>query len=362
MLGSVRTRNNPSSYKYTTSSSIATKLVKTNLNIKTSSNLISAAYASRTWQKHDSAHTSFLSFCEEKGVNYSWPLSEEALILYTAWLINERGLKSSTAEAYLASLRCIHKLRNLNDQNFENFILKTIIRGGSNLESYNMQVGKSRKVMTLPLLKLIGHEIASTSWSQHNKQVFWSACTLAFFGSFRLGEILSPTELSFSEKDTLLWRDVRIIEKDHILIHLKSPKSRVKDGEFIDIFSFKGHGVCPVKSLIVLRDLASSLSHEFLDFPVFIFLSGKGLTSRTLNFTLHSLLSSRLGPKAEEVSGHSFRAGIPSVLARFPELSNSSDIKTWGRWKSDSYCLYTRLKNEQKRKIFSLISNLLSIP
>ena len=63
--------------------------------------------------------------------------------------------------------------------------------------------------MSLPLLKLIGHEIAKASWDPNSKQVIWTACVVAFCGSFRLGEILAKNEWSFNTTETLLWSDVK---------------------------------------------------------------------------------------------------------------------------------------------------------
>ena len=45
--------------------------------------------------------------------------------------------------------------------------------------------------MSLPLLKLLSHELAKSDWTVDKKATVWAACTTAFFGSFRLGEILS---------------------------------------------------------------------------------------------------------------------------------------------------------------------------
>ena len=92
--------------------------------------------------------------------------------------------------------------------------------------------------MTLPLLKLLGHEIAKSNWGENSKHTVWTAFIFAFFGSFRMGEILPQQEKSFSPRDTLLWGDKKFLEQNHILIHIKSPKSRLPQGEFVDIFSF----------------------------------------------------------------------------------------------------------------------------
>ena len=122
------------------------------------------------------------------------------------------------------------------------------------MEIYADQVKGTRKVMSLPLLKILGNEIAKTTWDENSKQVVWSALTLAFFGSFRMGEILSQQENSFSPRDTLLWSDLKFLDQNHILIHVKTPKSRLPQGEFIDIFTFEGHNVCPVRALMALQD------------------------------------------------------------------------------------------------------------
>ena len=226
------------------------------------------------------------------------------------------------------------------------------------MEIYADQVKGTQKVMSLPLLKILGNEIAKTTWDENSKQVVWSALTLAFFGSFRMGEILSQQENSFSPKDTLLWSDLKFLDQNHILIHVKTPKSRLPQGEFIDIFTFEGHNVCPVRALMALRDTYPAADQ---DSPVFRFSNGSFLTKTRVNSMLPQLLSPHLGPDSCEISGHSFRAAIPAVLGRHPDVANSSDIMGWGRWKSQAYLSYTRLKLRQKKDAFSKITNLLNL-
>ena len=249
-------------------------------------------------------------------------------------------------------------MQNLNASNFDSFILRSMIRGKENLEIYSEDVKKTRKVMTLALLKILGHEISQQNWSNNSKQVIWGSFTLAFFGCLRLGEILPQNENSFCKEDTLLWEDIKIISENHILIHLKTPKSKLPEGEFVDIFSFKGYGVCPVKALLRLNQ--SSLPHTQTS-PVFQFSTGICLTRRKVNEILQTLLREHIGEEASHVTGHSFRAAIPSVLAMHPTVASSSDIMGWGRWRSDAYLTYTRLKSDQKRTTFSTITDLLKL-
>jgi hypothetical protein len=71
-------------------------------------------------------------------------------------------------------------------------------------------------------------------------------------------------------------------------------------------------------------------------------------------------LRPHLGHQASSIQGHSFRAAIPSAMANNPDLAGENDIKTWGRWNSDSFKLYTRLQYNQKKVIFNKITSALN--
>jgi hypothetical protein len=63
------------------------------------------------------------------------------------------------------------------------------------------------------------------------------------------------------------------------------------------------------------------------------------------------------------ISCHSFRAGLPSMMAEHPEEMSAEDIRHWGRLSSNSnsYQAYTRLKTNQKQKLYGKIVNALSV-
>ena len=77
-----------------------------------------------------------------------------------------------------------------------------MIGGKENMEIYSGESKTARKVMTLDLLKLLHHEISKTNWLQDSKQVVWGAFTMAFFGCFRMGELLPQNENSFNKENT----------------------------------------------------------------------------------------------------------------------------------------------------------------
>jgi len=244
---------------------------------------------------------------------------------------------------------------HLSEDGLSSLLLKGIEHSS---DSFNSNTN-TRRVMTLPLLVILGQRIEATSWNPLDKQVVWAAATTCFFGTTRMGEILASQEKSFSPSSDLQWSDVRCSSPDSILIHLKQPKSGIPGGEMVDLFPFPGFNCCPVQALKKLRayQLEADIKDESL--PVFRFGSGKNLTCGMFNKILADLLPEFCVPGRDSITCHSFRAGIPSTLAMFPDLINSDQIKGWGRWQSDCYQLYTRLSLVEKEQIFHKIKQAL---
>jgi len=94
--------------------------------------------------------------------------------------------------------------------------------------------------------------------------------------------------------------------------------------------------------------------------PVFRFESGKMLTPTFLTSTMRVLLHPHIGAAADQLSGHSFRAAIPSALANNDMLATDEEIKLWGRWGSPSYKKYVKLEMKRRKAIFVKITSSLS--
>jgi hypothetical protein len=233
------------------------------------------------------------------------------------------------------------------------------MKGATHLSTQNNPKHNSRRVVTLPILLTLGDRIANSDWDSLTKQTIWAACTTGFFGSFRMGEILAPQAADFSPNTHLTWHCVKESSPTSILIRISQPKSGEQNGEYVDIFPFPGYNCCPVLALKNLKDKqhANGLTND--DLPVFRFTDTHFLTMHHLNSILASLLSDICTPSLNTISCHSFRAGIPSTISLFPDLATSDLIKGWGRWHSDCYQRYTRLKLPQKQNIFAKITTAL---
>ena len=172
------------------------------------------------------------------------------------------------------------------------------------------------------------------------------------FGSFRLGEILPRS--NDQDPETLTWNQIKFSKNGSVVINIRFPKViRDISGDFVDLFEIKNSSFCPFSALKHLSTLRASTTGS--KSPVFQFENGKNLTQRIFSSTVVSLLERHVGSEAKNFSGHSFRAAIPSALANTPDLASDSDIMMWGRWSSESYKCYTRLKHNARKAIFEKI-------
>jgi hypothetical protein len=316
--------------------------------------LLEASQATNSWNKHCSAMNSIEKFCKSHSIATDLPFTLDVLCMYVSWALLTARLKPNTVKAYLVSINTVHKLSNL-PSHVDNYVVQSLITGAENLNMYQKIVVGTRKVMTLQLLKIIGHQIAKENWSENSKAVIWGACVTAFFGSFRFGELLSDSPFNFNPNETLLWKDVQFQQDGSILIHIKMDKNRLPQGSYIDLFTFSGHNCCPIAVLKKLKTFCANPEK-----PIFQFENGKMLTSRYLNDTVQKLLYPIIGEPATLISGHSFRAALPSAMANDPLAIKDIEIKNWGRWSSESYLLYTRLKLKQKKSLFEKITSVLN--
>ena len=277
------------------------------------------------------------------------------------YCISVKKLKPTSIRAYFSALVCLHKLRGFTSFEISDSMVDSFLRGAGNLlmSSPNPPTN-TRRVVTIPILRHLGHKLRTSGWSAETIQNIWTAALLAFFGSMRMGELLSPWEDKLDPTATLTWACVKFRPDNSFLLHIKMPKMGTAEGEFVDIFPFPNLQLCPVSALRRHHSLQAKLGKAQLSDPVFSFPSGKFLTPAAFNSSLRSLLSDICDYKRDTISGHSFRAGIPSAVARCPDLMSSDDIKNWGRWASSTYQRYTRLKNEEKAQIFNKIVTILS--
>jgi len=332
-----------------------------NLLLENLCDFISASLAKSTWSKYSSGWKALEDYEKFCSINLSFPLSKEHLRGFATFCLSVKKIQPSSTRSYLSAITALHRIKGFSNFEIKDDIVSAALKGAGNLVmSSDSPPSSTRRAMSLQLLKHLGHRLKRTNWDPLTIQTIWTACTVAFFSSARMGELLSEEEFNFDASATLTWSCVKLRADGSILLHLRQPKSSNKEGDFLDIFEFKGHNVCPVKAINRLISMQDKPISRLSTVPVFTLPNGKFLTTKKLNNILQSLFSDICEPGKNSISCHSFRAGVPSVLNKFPELASSDDIKGWGRWNSDCFQRYTRLRIDQKKKIFAKITWALS--
>ena len=317
--------------------------------------LVIYSATSQTWAKHCSAWKLFNSFCCEFSIANKLPIPVEYIRAFATWALTKKGLKSSTVRSYVSSLNTAHALSNNKNTNFcSDTCIKMALKGADNFNALHREPRIVRLPMNIHLLDILGDRISVLDWNAFSKQVLWTACTVCFFTSCRMGELLPCFEKNFDPMTTLLWGNVKFLSESEVIILIPYCKTKGFEGKLIDLYPLTGDSKCPVAAISLLKKMASKLGFGKNEDPVFAFKQGKYLTKEYLNRILMNLIGDFCDCN-HSITGHSFRAAIPSLLASHPDQHSIAELKEWGSWQSDSYKLYTKSERDKRRVLFGKI-------
>ena len=173
----------------------------------------------------------------------------------------------------------------------------------------------------------------------------WAIACVAFFGFFRLGELLPESASSFNLATDLTWGDVAVDNQANprmVRVHLKKSKcDQFGVGSNI-ILGRTGNVLCPVAA--ILQFIATRGGHPG---PFFIDSSQRVITKQWFVGHIRNTLNT-LGLPQHNYAGHSFRAGAATTAA----LAGVEDstIQTLGRWQSAAFLQYVRCPVSSSRR------------
>jgi hypothetical protein len=322
---------------------------------------VHASVAASTWSRYASGWKAFEEFQREAKKQFTWPLGSEVIQAFVGYCLAVKNLKPASVNTYLSSVVKMHRLKGYSDYKIDRETIENYTRGAANmLLSGPAPPSNKRRVMTLQILRLLGHQLASSGWAENTQQTIWAASLVGFFSSARMGELLAPHEVGLDPTATLTWGCVQYRDDGSVLLHIRLPKMMTPEGDFVDLFPFPESSLCPVAALTRMYWQQKEAGLGGLESAVFTYATGKQLTREGLNAALKTLLEPLFDFTEGSISCHSFRAALPSALAARPQQVSAEDIKNWGRWSSDAYQTYTRLKHQQKRELYSKIINTLT--
>jgi hypothetical protein len=142
---------------------------------------LAQSISSSTWKRHVSAWNSFNSFLSSQNLSPAWPISLPLLRQFSIWAHSNRHLHPHTIEAYLSSLSQIHQMLGFPNLHARaDFLIQSFLKGSQHSRFYEPTSSPTRRTITFSILKLIGHQIASSPWSFNSRLTVWTTALVAF--------------------------------------------------------------------------------------------------------------------------------------------------------------------------------------
>ena len=257
-----------------------------------------------TWDSYLTAWRSYEHFCIVRQVPFYFPCDVETITDYLSYLRYEKKVEATTALSYLSALRTLHLLNRYDDSAFDDGLVDIFKEGITNDSLVVNSTTISRYVMTWEVLQLLGYHLHySTNFNRYDIQVIWLACLLGYFGSLRMGEILSYTTTKFDPVRGINWNKIKLIEGTLIIVARLPKCSEDKLGKVVNYLPYStNYSLCPVYNAIKLVKMNPQAVKGD---PVFKLSNGKLLTMQKMNQILKQCLKPVL-PDATYTC-HSFR-------------------------------------------------------
>ena len=298
--------------------------------------------ATNSNQTYATGLASYIKSCKKWGTNPTFPPSMEQQLTWQADM-SAANLSAGTMRCYWAAVARVCQMMT-GTKLERHLVVDMSIRGAANTVARRKKV-----VMTYPVLRELKASLDRQpvkKMTAEVKAMVWAVAATAMCGSFRLGELLPTRGKDGRLSGGLLKKDLRRMATRiqgtgtsvaFYSAKVRQPKER-KNGEEpsleVELFSSGGF-FCPVSAIDRYMKTRPEEGRE--GNWTFLFPNGSPITKSQFNKILRKLLKHIDG--YQDVAGHSFRRGVPSLMAR----AGYSDemIARQGRWRSNAFELYT---------------------
>ena len=164
----------------------------------------------------------------------------------------------------------------------------------------------------------------------------------------------SHKKSEYDPRHTLLRNDIELKEVvvdgspvEVLMISIKSPKEAQGSSVKVELFA-NGTKSCPVN---VFKKLLNTWGRsKRLAIPLMTRSDGTMWSGRELNKLLVPLTKGITKPGWKRILSHSFRSGIPTLMARAGY--SDGEIQRQGRWRSSAFLAYCKLGRAARWKNF----------
>ena len=279
--------------------------------------------AASTLASYKSAQHRYLTFCQDAAIRVPFPLREDTLSRYAAYL-GQQSLKHRTIKAYMSALRFGQIHRGMGDPFRAQAmpLLEYVLAAIKRTQPKTHTPPKPRLSITPAILAHL-HPKWITNPPSHGGLMLWAAACTEFFGFLQAGEFTVPSASSYDKEVHLNLHDLATDS------HTSPSMFRVRGKtdpfrQEVDIYlGATGAAICPVRALWSYLEKQGPAPG-----PLFVFNTDAPLTRTALVDHLHrALRQSAFEPNL--YNGHSFRIGAATTAAK--SGIEDSLIQTLGR-------------------------------
>ena len=288
--------------------------------------LLSSALSAGSRKLYSRAWTVFREFYERfvSPNSFSLPVTTTTIVLFVSYL-RARKLAPSTISSYLSAISYVHKMKVLRDPT-KTFLIQKLLTA----------VGRERLPITKPVLFQLVCSLQHTLSSAEQRTLFTAMSLIAFYGFFRIGELVSKSPASCNS--VVQFNNLSFLSTDSCIQSLKITICQFKHNTNrrpVDVIITRDPAspICPVKAMLDYCKV-----RLFAPGPLFCF-RNRPVTVTQFNEQLRACLSF-CSLDSNRYKSHSFRIGAACHAA--DRGYTDSQIRALGRWKSDVFKLYIR--------------------
>lgn len=326
--------------------------------------VMSASIANTTACNYKSVKNKFRKVLPERNCLQEPKFGDEVLLL--GRLLKSPGLKKKTVKQYMKCYKTLVLMEGATPAP-ESPHYKQLLKGLTNIAHNPLAfvASSQRKAYCLSSLRIMGHAIKATDWSEFKKQVVFTTMLLAFWGRLRLSEILCSSALTFKPLNAFLKNDLRFIKIDDcegsegLQLWIRHAKVPDPNGALVEIPPAQDMpDLCPVKAVKKYLRMREKLLTNG-EYPLLLNDTGFIFTKRKFGECIQQAID-KLDPKHREVfkdlKGHSLRSGVPTALQKLGTEVDPQVMKYLGRWRGCSVNLYLKDKAAAAKARMSIAS------
>jgi integrase len=271
-------------------------------------------------------------------------MTERAVLIFVGYLYFTKGITATSVDKMLSALRMLHITLGHQVPALRPESVKLVLKGLKNKDEEEARDKPGRQPVTLKILELL-YVLLHMDETRTVKQkvLIWALSSLAFWGGFRAGELVSKRSTRYDSLNTLLRRDIWLTKSvmdgrqvELLNVRLKSTKTcrAALKGQIVEVFE-NGTKLCPVRAYKRYREVHGPSKKAM---PAFRDELGWAYRHAQFNTDLKDILGRKI--QYGKLTAHSFRSGLATLMATVGY--SDEEIKAAGRWSSEAFLAYVK--------------------